>query len=277
MRLKIFLHEILIQSALKFFRQRYSLRCSALTFTSLLSFVPLISVLVALFSKLPFAKDQLPKLQHFIFQSFLPDQGEKVFSYVQQFTQEAGRLPWTQFIFLIFTSGSLIFSVAHTLNHVWGDDKKQRALRNLLLSWTVIFFSIVFAGMSLLLSAYLLSLPLLQRFFIESVIHEYLSWCLPWFSSFIGFLILYIVMPRQKIALQHALIGAGVASVLFEIVKQGFAYYLYTAPSYNAIYGTLGVIPLFMIWVYVFWCIVVYGALVTAHLKKRVSTSSETE
>lgn len=266
MRLIMVLGVVLSQSLVRFFRQRYSIRCSALTYTSLLGFVPLISVLVALFSKLPFAKDQLPKLQRFIFQSFLPEQGEKVFGYVQQFTYEAGKLPWTQFLFLIFISASLVFSVERTLNHVWGADKQRRAAHGLLLSWSVILFTIIFTGLSLILSGYLLSLPLLQHLIVQSAFHDYAAWWLPLLSSFVGFSILYVVMPSQKVPLKHALTGGAVVSILFEIVKQGFAWYLRSIPSYNAIYGALGVIPLFMVWVYFFWCIVVYGALVTRQL-----------
>jgi YihY family inner membrane protein len=67
-----------------FFRQRYYTRCSALTYTSLLGFIPLVSVLIAVFSKLPFVKEQLPKIQLFVFRNFLPEQGEKLFDYIEE-------------------------------------------------------------------------------------------------------------------------------------------------------------------------------------------------
>ena len=264
----MFLWRALCESFLLFFRQRYYTRCSALTYTSLLGFIPLVSVLMAVFSKLPFVKDQLPKIQQFVFHNFLPAQGEKLFDYIEQFTVQATKLPWTQFVFLIVISGALVLSVDRTINYVWNDEKHRRAFHSLLRSWIVIVLTTIFLGLSLMLSSYLLSAPLFNRFYLKLNLQDYASWWLPFLSSFAGFSLFYIIMPNQKVLIKHALIGGGVVSILFEIMKHGFAWYIRSIPTYNAIYGALGVIPIFMIWIYSFWCIVVYGALVTHQLGK---------
>ena len=268
MRLIQCLWQALRASFLLFFRKRYYTRCSALTYTSLLGFIPLISVLIAVFSKLPFVKDQLPKIQLFVFHNFLPAQGEKLFDYIEQFTEQAGRLPWTQFIFLIVISGTLVLSVDRTINYVWHINRYRRAFHSLLRSWIVIVLTMIFLVLSLMLSSYLLSVPLFNHFYLKTILQDYASWWLPFLSSFVGFSIFYFIMPNQKVSIKHALVGGGVVSILFEIMKHCFAWYIRSIPTYNAIYGALGVIPIFMIWIYFFWCIVVYGALVTNQLGK---------
>lgn len=264
----IFLCRVLRDSLYLFFKERYYTRCSALTYTSLLGFIPLISVLIAVFSKLPFVKDQLPKIQQFVFRNFLPEQGEKLFDYIEQFTDQATKLPWTQFVFLIVISGALVLSVDRTINYVWSDEKHRQAFHSLLRSWIVIALTTIFLVLSLMLSSYLLSAPLFNHFYLKLILQDHTSWWLPFLSSFVGFSIFYIVMPNQKVMIKHALIGGGVVSILFEIMKHAFAWYIHSIPTYNAIYGALSVIPIFMIWIYFFWCIVVYGALVTNQLGK---------
>ncbi len=267
MRLIMFLWAALRESFLQFFRQHYYMRCSALTYTSLLGFFPLISVLVAVFSKLPLMKEQLPKVQIFVLHNFLPAQGEKLFEYIEQFTEQATRLPWTQFVFLIFISGLLVLSVDRTINHVWKIQQHRSAFYSLLRSWIVICLTTIFLVLSLTLSSYVLSVPLFSHFYLRSILYDHASWWLPFLSSFFGFALLYIIMPNQKVPVKNALIGGGVVSILFEILKHCFAWYIRSIPTYNAIYGTLAVIPLFMIWIYFFWCIVIYGALVTKQLE----------
>lgn len=270
----LLLWRVLRESLALFFRHRYYTRCSALTYTSLLGFVPLISVLMAVFSKLPFVKDQLPKIQLFVFRNFLPEQGEKLLGYIEHFTQQATKLPWTQFVFLIVISGTLVLSVDRTINHVWEVDRHRRAFHSILLSWIVIILTIIFLGLSLMLSSYLFSAPLLAHVYLKSLLYDHAAWWLPFLSSFAGFALLYIIMPNEKVRIKHALMGGLVVSILFEIMKHGFAWYIHSIPTYNAIYGALAVIPLFMIWIYFFWCIVIYGALVTNQLGKQAGIQS---
>lgn len=264
----MFLWRALYESFFLFFRERYYTRCSALTYTSLLGFIPLISVLIAVFSKLPFVKDQLPQIQQFVFHNFLPEQGEKLFDYIELFIEQATKLPWTQFIFLIVISVTLVLSVDRTINHVWDDEKRPRAFHSLVRSSIVIMLTTIFLVLSLMLSSYLLSAPLFNHVYLKSILQDHTSWWLPFLSSFLGFTLFYIIMPNQKVLVRHALVGGGVVSLLFEIMKHGFAWYIRSIPTYNAIYGALGVIPIFMIWIYFFWCIVVYGALVIHQLAK---------
>ena len=279
MRLILMLWQALCVSFLSFFKRRYYIRCSALTYTSLLGFIPLVSVLIAVFSKLPYVKEQLHKIQLFVFRNFLPEQGEKLFDYIEQFTEQASKLPWTQFIFLIFISSALVLSVDRTINYVWDDKKHRQAFHSLFRSGVVIVLTTIFLVLSLMLSSYLLSMPFFTHVYLKLVLQDYASWWLPHLSSFAGFSLFYIIMPNQKVSIKYALMGGAVVSVLFEIMKHGFAWYIRSSPTYNAIYGALGVIPIFMIWIYSFWCVVVYGALVTNQLEKfsvASSTKSDT-
>lgn len=267
MRFFVIFYTVFYKSLCVFFKRGYYIRCGALTYTSLLGFVPLLSVFLTILSKLPVVNEQLPKIQNFILGNFLPGRGEQLTHYVVIFSQQAQKLPWSQFIFLIVISIVLVLSIERALNLVFNDN--QVSPMGLPRSWSAILLTTLLIMLSLFLSRYILSIPILSHLKLVQFFEKYSSWWLPFFSSFIGFSMLYFVIPRKKIAIKYAFFGSFIASLLFEIMKSIFAWYVISLPTYNAIYGTLAIIPIFMAWVYFFWCIVMYGALLTYFISLR--------
>lgn len=257
---------ILSQSFMDFFVQRYYIRCSALTYTTLLGCVPILSVIVAVLSKLPVIGAQLPRLQNFVFHNFLPEQGEKLVDYIEKFSYQARTLPWSQFVFLIIVSIFLVVSVERTVNVILGRQEKH-AWRDFLRSFVMIILMMLFMAFSFVFSGYILSLPFLSHIPFIVFLDNYSSWWLPFLSSFTGFSMVYFFVPNQSVPFRYALLGGFVASVLFEGMKWFFTGFVLSIPTYNAIYGTLAIIPIFMIWIYSFWCVFIYGALLVNKCK----------
>jgi membrane protein len=78
--------------------------------------------------------------------------------------------------------------------------------------------------------------------------------------------LVYMVVPYRDVALRHAAVGGVVAGVLFELAKRGFGLYVAKFPTYTLIYGAFAIIPLFLLWLYVSWVVVLFGATLTASL-----------
>jgi membrane protein len=97
----------------------------------------------------------------------------------------------------------------------------------------------------------------------------------PSLFTLIGFLVLYIGVPNCKVKFRHALGGAVVATILFEASKQGFAYYILKFPTYELVYGAFSAIPIFLVWMYISWLIVLLGAEIcyasTLHYRSSVT------
>lgn len=256
---------IVSQTCVRFYKGRYLFRASALSFTSLLAFVPLISILVSFFSRFPSVQSMFMSLQHMFFENFVPSQGAQVDKYVEAFTQQAAKLPLFSFGFLIFISIALLVTVERTFKHIWGD-ASRRVMKSIGIYWLILILPSVVITMGVAGSTYLFSLKLFSQFHGLGYYHKVLLDFLPFVLTYAGFFILYHVVPHSKVKWRHSLCGALVATVAFEIAKHLFVLYVKFFPTYNLLYGALAVIPLFMIWVYVVWVIILVGAILTRQL-----------
>jgi len=233
---------------------------AALTFTSLLSLVPLMAVSLTLFTAFPVGDRVQLQLQDFVFNNFLPASGEVVQQYLNQFSQKAARMSGPGVVFLIATALLLMANIERAFNRIWRIDKRRRPLNRFMVYWAILTLGPLLIGLSVAVTSYLVSMPLLsdaaQRFGLNSG----LLLATPAIASVVAFSLLYLVVPNQSVPLTHAVAGGVLAALLFEIAKQIFAYYITLFPTYEMIYGALAVIPLFLVWLYLSWTITLLGA-----------------
>jgi membrane protein len=195
----------------------------------------------------------------------MPSSGQVIQKYIQAFEQQAHELPVMSFIFLFMTVWILMYNIESHLNVIFRVNRNRRLSDSVLLYWGMLTLAPIFLGLSLLFSSYVMSL----EFFSAEVwvgVNKMLIF-LPPLSAFLAFLFLYMTVPNSEIHLKYAAIGAFVAMLLFELAKIIFAFYLKNFSTYALLYGALGVIPIFMLWVYFSWVIFLIGALITSRLK----------
>jgi membrane protein len=250
---------------LSIFQENILLRASSLTLTSLLNLVPLIVVVFSAFSMFPAFDALSVTIQNFIFENFMPNSGQVIQGYIQTFEEQAHQLPLMSFVFLFVTVGILMYNIESHLNVIFRVSKNRRFADSVLLYWGMLTLAPIFLGLSVLFSSYVMSL----EFFSGEVLvgMNKMLILLPPLSAFLAFLFLYMTVPNSNIHLKHASIGAFLAMLLFESAKVIFALYLKGFSTYALLYGALGVIPIFMLWVYFSWVIFLIGALVTSRLK----------
>ena len=88
----------------------------------------------------------------------------------------------------------------------------------------------------------------------------------PLILTSIAFSIPYLIVPNRQVSWRHAMVGGVAAAVGFEIMKQGFAFYITQFPTYQAVYGAFAAIPIFLMWIYLSWLMVLLGAVIAASL-----------
>lgn len=251
---------------LRFREDRCLQLASSLTFTTLLSLVPLITIMLTLFSAFPVFGKLTANLDKLVTGSVLPEGvGEVVRGYLQQFTRNAAGLTALGVALLSVTAFALMVTIERAFNAIWRIRRERPFTQRVTMYWATITLGPVLIGASLTMTSYVVSISLGwagEAAQVQSTVFR----AAPYLFTIAAFTLLYCVVPNRPIIFRHALIGGAVAGVLFELVKLGFAFYIAHFPTYVMVYGAFATFPVFLLWVYLSWVITALGAEVTALL-----------
>lgn len=245
---------------------RITVSAGHLAYVSLLSLVPFIMVFFTILSAFPAFAAVRGDLETLIFESFLPTASGHVQTYMADFVDNASSMGGVGILSLMVVALLLISNIDKTLNRIWDSKSVRPIIFTFAIYWMILTLGPLLMGISVIMSSYLVGLaafaeeysPGLTTFFLKLV---------PLVTSIGAFFIVYMLVPTKRIEAKHALAGACVAAVLFELSKKGFAFYVTNFPSYEVIYGALAVIPILFVWVYLSWIVVLVGAEFTRSLE----------
>lgn len=232
---------------------------AAMTYTTLLSLVPLMAVTIAVFSVFPIADTFQAEIQEFVFKNFVPASGDVLQSYFDEFTGKAAKMTGTSFIFLVIVAIMLMASVDRAFNMIWRVKRKRGLMKMFMVYWSVLSLGPLLIALSIAVTSYMISLPLLSGA-TEDVTVKKIFLLAPVLVSSFAFMLLYAVVPNRTVPMKHAFAGGLLAAVLFEMAKRGFGFYVTHFPTYEAIYGALATVPIFLVWLYISWLITLLGA-----------------
>ena len=243
---------------------RLKVTAGYLAYITLLSLVPMLAVVFAMMSAFPMFEGLRDTIQQFVFTNFVPAAGDIVQEKIQDFVDNASKTTAIGVAALAFTAMLLISAIDQNFNYIWRVSEQRRASVAFATYWMILTLGPILVGASLVLTSYLTTMKLFNDDVLGIGVH--LLSLLPFLLSTAMFVVFYMVVPNTRVRFTHAICGALVAGVLFEIAKRGFAFYIVKFPSYEAIYGTLATIPIIFVWVYLSWMVALLGAEITAGL-----------
>lgn len=233
---------------------------AALTYTTLLSLVPLMTVMLALFSIFPGSERVTLQVEDFLFQHFVPAAGEAVQQHLKNFSQKAAGLTGLGFVFLILVALLLMSNIDRAFNTIWHVRRKRSPVATFTVYWAILSLGPILIAVSVGVTSYLVSIPFFNSAETVVMVGSRLLGLMPVMLSALAFTLLYALVPNRTVKLRHAVAGGVIAALLFELTKRGFVLYITTFPTYEAIYGTLAAIPIFLVWVYLSWLVTLVGA-----------------
>ncbi len=239
---------------------------SALTFTSLLALVPITAIGFAVLAAFPAFEDVHRDIQMLVFQSFLPDVGLRVEEYFTTFVENAGKLTVVGLLGLGVTAILLLATIESTLNGIWRVREARPWQARLVVYWTLLTLGPLLFGASLSLSGYLMAVIRASGVEAATVQLARLAGVVPLLLGAGAFALLYMILPNRRVPPAHAVVGGLTAALLFEVLKRLFAAYVVQLPTYQTIYGAVSALPIFLVWLYVSWGAVLFGAVVAASL-----------
>ena len=258
--------EFVAAVARRFFEDRSAQTAGSLTYTSLLSIVPLLTVALALSTAFPVFDQVVGTLQDYVLENVLPEADglSALADQINSFTERAGRLTAIGVAGLALTGVLLMLTIDESLNRIFRVRRRRPFGLRLLTYWAVITLGPLLVGGSLSITSYLVGVSTGYLEMERSV--QYPLGILPFLLTCGALALLYIYVPHRHVEWRHGLVGALFAGIAFELAKRGFALYITHFPTYAFIYGTFATILIFLLWAYVSWMVVLIGATLTAML-----------
>ncbi len=250
----------------RFREDQLGVAAGSLTFTTIMSLVPLFAVGLAVFSAFPvFARMQMA-LQNWLVDSLVPQAiARQVLTYLSQFAAKAGQMGWTGAVVLLISALALVLTIDGKLNGIWRVRRARPLAQRVLVYWALLTLGPLLLGISLSLTSSVL------------VANERLVGALPggvkWAVQVLGFglvtlgmVLLYRYVPNTRVHWGHATVGGLFAATGLAVTKALLGWYVAAVPSYSLVYGAFATVPILLVWMYALWVIVLLGAVVTAYL-----------
>ncbi len=248
------------------------LRASALTYYTMLSIVPLLALTFALLKA--FGVQNL--LEPLIMEKLNVGDGQAVQALLGYINNtQVGKMGAIGLVFLLYAVVSLLTNVERAFNHVWG----VKEIRPLMRRFSD-YLSVILVGPVLIISAISMTSSLASNNLVQKLIEMEMVGSLillafkvaPFVFMWLAFTVLYVFMSNTRVEWRAAFIGGVTGGTLWQLAQWGYVNFQVGVAKYNAIYGTMAALPIFMIWVYFSWVIVLFGLGVT-YAKQNLRTS----
>ncbi len=250
---------------IRFREDRLGLTAGSLTFTTLISLVPLLTVMLALFTAFPvFAAFQVALEKYFLQSLIPPEISRPVLKALTQFASKANRLGLVGLVFLGGTALALMLTIDRTLNGIWRVKRPRPMAQRVLVYWAALTLGPLLLGGSLTLTSYAISagtglvkaLPGGLQAVLNVIELVVMS------TAVAG---LFHFVPNTHVRWRHAIAGGVFVAVGFDIAKGLLAWYVKQVPTFSTVYGAFATLPILLVWIYLGWVIMLLGALLAAN------------
>ena len=263
----------------RFREDRLGLTAGSLTFTTLIALVPLVTVMLAVFTAFPMFSAFEKALETYFLQNLVPDNiARPVLLSLAQFAGKARGMGTLGLLLLVATALALVLTIDRTLNAIWRVRKPRHMAQRILVYWAGLTLGPLALGFSLSLTSYAIS----DSRGMVAVLPGGVEWLLEvmQFALLAGAAAsLFHFVPNTAVRWRHAWAGGLFVALAFEGAKKLLGWYVASVPTYSAVYGAFATVPILLLWVYLGWVIVLLGAVIAAYapsLQMRVGSVAHT-
>lgn len=239
-------------------------KSASLTYTTLLSIVPILTLVVVILSSVPQLANAKESIQQMIFNNLLPSTGVQISQYINDFAEKSSNLTMIGLVMLVFTTVMTLITIEKAFNEIWRVEKKPTNMVSLLRYYAIITIAPIVLGSAFLISSTVQSLSFLN----QKVAGYSIDWAV-WIQLIsnvimtLGFVAIYWFIPRCQVRFKYALIAGIFTGIIFELLKQTFGFFVENFTSYQKVYGAFAVLPLFLLWIYLSWNIILLGVQIS--------------
>lgn len=242
-------------------------KSASLTYTTLLSIVPMLTVFLVIISSIPAMASAKAQIQDLIYKNLLPSSSIQVSKYFNEFAEKSSNLTVIGAIMLFITAIMTLTTIQRAFNQIWRVEQREMGLIGFLQYWAIVTLGPIVLGTAFVISSAVTSLS-----FLNQKIGGYgIDWGF-WVQvgsmvmMAIGFVAMYWFVPRCKVRFSYALIAGLFVALMFELLKQTFGLIMSNFTSYEKIYGAFAALPIFLLWIYMSWNLILLGVEISYSL-----------
>jgi len=244
---------------------------ASLSYTSLLALVPFIAITFAMLAAFPVFEGMREQIQGFVFDNFVPEAGQVAGQYLEGFLANTGKMTAVGIAGLAVTAIMLLGTIEGAFNIIFRVRRERRIVPRLLVFWAIVTLGPLLLGASLSLSTYFYAATEWVGADLFQGFGGWITKTLPTFMVMAGLTVFYLVIPNRPVQIKHAAIGGVVGGFLFSVLRSGFGAFMSVSSTYQTLYGAMAVLPVFLIWMYLTWSVVLLGGVITAVLGERLN------
>ena len=239
---------------------------AALTFVTLLGFVPFIIFILFFIPELPFLKSGT-SFKDVLISVFVPSSADQIYNYVLQITNSKIPFNFINFIVLLITSYSLFKIINDSFDNILNAHEIRKKS---FFSDIIKFFGMsIFGSLLILILLSATSFPIVSKFYDIPILQGISLYFTPFILLFIIFTLGFIYIPSVKVSTRSIAIGAAISSGIWIFFKAFFNFYIIHLTNIQVIFGVLASVPIFLFWIYANWIIILGGVIIVSILEKR--------
>lgn len=237
----------------------------SLTFTTLLALVPLLTIVLTVMAAFPAFSDYSTRFKLMLLSNLVPEFAGRVITvYMRQFADNAERLTAVGIIMLGLTTLMLMATIERTFNTIWSVRQSRPWVQQSMIYWVVLTVGPLTLGGGILLWRWVLKVSRFER--TMPVLADWVEACGSIFLTGLVLALVFRIVPNRFVPLKHAVLGGMATALLLELAKMVFGLYIENIASYKLVYGAFASVPIFLLWIYFLWMVVLIGAVFTASL-----------
>ncbi|XID74472.1 YihY family inner membrane protein [Alkanindiges sp. WGS2144] len=239
-------------------------QAGSLTYTTLFAVVPMLTVFLVIISSIKALAPAREQVQHFIYSNLLPRSGVAVEQYLNRFTESSSNLTVVGILILFVTAILMLSSIEDAFNHIWRVNNARGGIVGFMRYWTIISLGPILLG-----SAFALSSTVASMKFLSNNIAGYelnggvWLWLISFALTLLGFSLLYWTIPNRRVPIRSAFLAGIFSALLFEGLRQFFGLVMSNFTSYELVYGAFAAVPIFLLWIYLSWNVILLGVEVS--------------
>ena len=259
----------------RFREERGFIIAASLSYTSLLALVPLVAISLSVLSAFPAFDAIQGQLIELALSYAAPHAGLDVQNYLDRFVSNTSNLTALGIVWLAVTAIMLLSTIESAFNAIWRVDSPRPLMMRLIAYWTTLTLGPLLLGAGLSLSTVLFAAGNLSVLGIGSdIAFRGFVHVLPFAFAAIAFTVFYLALPHRRVEWRHALLGGVIAALLFEGLKALFGVYINRVGTFESVYGSLSALPVFLVWMYLAWAVILFGAAIAAARPEWLATRS---